>query len=201
MKKITHIIFDLSEVLVSGLVGIEEEISSLTGVPQDQILRKFGGNNLILLCKNKMTENEYLNRLIKRENWSCSKKQLATIIRNNFHHIFDCMDDLIVKLSEEYTCILLSDHAREWIEYIEEYHEFLKMFKYRLYSFMTGHIKDEEHNFQKILNDLHINAQNCIFIDDSESNISTAKKCGIHSILFQGHEKLVSDLARLGIHP
>ena len=38
------IIFDLSEVLIAGLVGIEKELSQELPIPEHEILPRFGGD-------------------------------------------------------------------------------------------------------------------------------------------------------------
>lgn len=196
---ITHLIFDLAEVLIKGLVGIDNEVGKLIGSQSDNLLEKFGGENLRALCRNEITEDDYLKNIITKEKWNCSLNELKQIIRNNFHHIIVEMDDLVAELSKRYSLILLSDHAKEWIDYIEGYHEFLKYFSHRIYSFKTGHLKSEIHNFRKLLTDLDISSDSCLFIDDKKENVEMAQHCGIKGILFKDQEQLISELARYGV--
>lgn len=58
------IISDLSEVLVSGLYGIEVELQPILGIPQDEILSCFGGKQLTTLFVGRITEDEYLSEII-----------------------------------------------------------------------------------------------------------------------------------------
>ncbi len=196
---ITHLIFDLSEVLIRGLVGIDNEIGELIGKQSDNLLRRFGGENLRALCKNEITENDYLRNIITTEKWNCSLKELKQIIRNNFHHVIGEMDELVAELLKRYSLILLSDHAKEWINYIEEYHDFIHLFSNKIYSFDTGHLKNEIHNFEILLNDLNITSSSCLFIDDRKENIETAQHCGIKGIVFKDQYQLISELARYGV--
>ena len=198
-NKITHLIFDLSEVLIRGLVGIDDKLCELLGMQCDNLLNKFGGEHLRALCKNEITEEKYLKSIIAKEKWNCSTKELKKIIRNNFHNIIREMDELVAELSKGYLLILLSDHAREWIEYIEEYHGFLTCFSKRIYSFQTGHLKNDMHNFQKLLIDLNISSDSCLFIDDRKKNIDVAHRCGIKGIVFKDHDQLISELASFGV--
>ncbi len=198
-NKITHLFFDLSEVIIRGLVGIDDALGELLGRKSEKLLHTFGGEDLIALCKNDITEDEYLKNIITNENWDCSLKELKKIIRNNFHVVMGNMDEIIEELSGKYTLILLSDHAREWIEYIEEYHRFLSNFSMRMYSFETGHLKDETHNFQKLLTDLNISSDSCLFIDDNKENITVANQCGIKGILFKDQDQLINELREFGV--
>jgi len=196
---ITHLIFDLSEVLIRGLVGIDDALRELVGIQYDTLLHTFGGEDLEALCKNDITEDDYLKIIISKEKWHCSLKELKKIIRNNFHIIIGNMDEVIEKLSEKYTLILLSDHAQEWVEYIEEYHGFLKNISFRLYSFETSHLKSETHNFQKLLTDLNISSESCLFIDDNKENIGVADQCGIKGIVFKNQDQLINELRKFGV--
>ena len=57
---IQTIIFDLSEVLVVGLLGIERPLAVQLRVPELQVLRAFGGSRLERLFCGEITEDEYL---------------------------------------------------------------------------------------------------------------------------------------------
>jgi len=196
---ITHLIFDLSEVIIRGLVGIDDALGELLGIKSDTLLHTFGGGDLEALCKNEIAEDDYLKKIITKEKWHCSLIELKKIIRNNFHVMIGNMNELIEKLSGKYTLVLLSDHAREWIEYIEEYHRFLHNFAVRMYSFETGHLKSETYNFQKLLTDLNISSDSCLFIDDNKENIAVANRCGIKGILFKDQDQLINALRESGV--
>jgi len=73
-NKISHLIFDLSEVLIRGLVGIDDKLCELLGMQCDNLLNKFGGEYLRALCKNEITEEKYLKSIIAKEKWNCSTK-------------------------------------------------------------------------------------------------------------------------------
>ncbi len=53
-------IFDLSEVFISGLVGIEWELSKIFMENPQDILKSFTGEHLDLLCCGLISENDYL---------------------------------------------------------------------------------------------------------------------------------------------
>ncbi len=63
---IKSVIFDLSEVLIPGLIGIEGRLEEITGVSSDLIAKALGsypyhevGNNLEGLLKGNITYQEY----------------------------------------------------------------------------------------------------------------------------------------------
>ena len=116
---ITTIIFDLSEVLIAGLIGIEKELAPLVDLPEEKFLEGLWTDSFWQLMKGKISEDDYLSDVFERNNWNADKNIFKDIIRKNFHNEVEGMIKLIEELSEKYKLILLSDHAVEWIEYIE----------------------------------------------------------------------------------
>lgn len=55
----TTLIFDLSEVLIAGLVGVEKILSSIMRVGRETILPAFAENGLHDLFCGKLSEDEY----------------------------------------------------------------------------------------------------------------------------------------------
>ncbi len=85
MTMIKCIIFDLSEVLIAGLVGIEKALARELPVPRNKILPCFGGYLRDELFIGNISEDTYLKQIIAREEWAISTARLRTVIRSNFH--------------------------------------------------------------------------------------------------------------------
>ena len=128
------VIFDLSEVLIAGLVGVEEELSQVLPVPQEQILPCFGGGWLEELLVGNISEDAYLEHIIARERWAVGTARLKTAIRNNLHKEVAGSLAILTALASRYELALLSDHAREWIAYVKSIHPFLKRFRHTFFS-------------------------------------------------------------------
>lgn len=187
---ITTIIFDLSEVLISGLIGVEKELAPLVNLSEDKFLKGLWTDSFKELMKGKISEDEYLNDIFERNNWKADKEIFKEIIRKNFHNEVEGMIGLIVKLNKNYKLILLSDHAKEWIEYIDKIHPFLSLFDKKYFSFQTGEIKSEKRIFDFLLSENNLSASNCLFIDDSLMNIHAAEKIGLNVIRFESVQQL-----------
>ncbi len=182
---IKALIFDLSEVLIRGIVGVEKILAKQLHIPEGKILKAFNGNNLVNLCCGKISEDEYLRNIIDKQNWSISSQELKTHLRQNFLIPVNGMPELINDLSEKYKLILLSDHGREWIEYIEVRHEFLNCFDKRHYSFNSNKLKSDPSIFITILKENGLSREEVIFIDDNKDNIAAAASVGIRGIIFK----------------
>lgn len=67
------------------------------------------------------------------------------------------------------------------------------------FSNEIGHTKSERESFQMILTQLDVKPNECLFIDDKEKPIATARSLGIESILFVNYGTLLSEMKKLGI--
>ena len=193
-QMITTIIFDLSEVLIAGLIGIEKELAPLVDLPEEKFLEGLWTDSFWQLMKGKISEDDYLSDVFERNNWNADKNIFKDIIRKNFHNEVEGMIKLIEELSEKYKLILLSDHAVEWIEYIDKIHPSLNTFHKKYFSFQLGEIKREGCAFELLLNENDLQATDCLFIDDSSTNIKAAEEVGLNVILFKDIGQLKEEL-------
>ena len=189
---IKNIIFDLSEVIISGYHGVEKLLREQFGIPeQDFKEQKQLKNELFLdLMRGILSEEEYLEELLKGTNWNISLKQLKTAIRQNLNQPVPGTMEIVRKLKDNYQLILLSDHTREWMEYIEENNKDLKIFDKKIFSYDIGTVKSDKQTFKIVLKQAGIVADETLFIDDYEKNVKNAEAVGIHGIVFENAEQL-----------
>ena len=196
---IKNIIFDLSEVIISGYRGIEETVlESQYGTFENQKLLEneaeldsMRENEFFLnLLRGKLTEEEYLNNVLRNKNWNVSIEQLKAIIRSNLNKPVQGTIEIVKELKGKYQLILLSDHAREWMKYIEEKNKDLKLFDQKIFSYDIGTTKSEVQTFRTVIEQTGIVADETLFIDDYEKNVKNAEAVGIHGIVFENAEQL-----------
>ncbi len=188
------IIFDLSEVLISGLIGVEKNLSAIIDLPEEEILKCFEGDLLQEICRGKISEDAYLQQVLRKRGWSIPVENLKTNIRDNFHREVEGTRAILFHLAEKYDVILLSDHAREWITYIKSVHPFLKEFKRMFFSYELGRTKKDPRTFEEVLEKISCPANECWLIDDSAENISIAASVGINGIQFKDARQLQKEL-------
>jgi 2-haloacid dehalogenase len=196
---ITCIIFDLSEVIIAGLIGVEQALSREHGLEPQRILEHFGGEHLDKLCRGECSEAEYLSAVRAVAGWQLPDEALQHAIRKNFARRIQGMPELVERLAKTHELVLLSDHGREWVEHIEQIHPFLQTFSRRVFSFQTGLLKNSPAAFEKLLQDIARNPTNCLFIDDNPRNVENARKAGIAAVHFVGVSQLETELTRLGV--
>ena len=196
---IQTIILDLSEVLIAGLVGIEEPISQLLNLPEQTVSKAFYNDRLLALCRGEISEDDYLTHILNERGNPLLLDRLKRIIRENFHHRVPGMDPILERLKDRYELVLLSDHAREWIAYIRSIHPFLDVFDHLFFSFDLGTAKNDPATFRTMLDVLHRKAGECLFIDDNPLNIETATSLGITGVRFVSTADLSHRLEELGL--
>ena len=197
---IKNIIFDLSEVIISGYRGIEEVVlESQYGTFENKKLLENEADldsmreneTFLNLLRGKLTEEEYLNHVLKNKKWNVSVEQLKIAIRQNLNQPIPGTMEIIKELKEgKYQLILLSDHAREWMKYIEENNKDLEIFDKKIFSYDIGVVKSDDQTFKTVLEQAGIVADETLFIDDYEKNAKNAEAVGIHGIVFENAEQL-----------
>ncbi len=188
------IMFDLSEVLIFGLVGVEKSLSTLLDLPEDEILPCFGGDLLQKICRGEISEDIYLQQILMKEGWQVSVDTLKRNIRDNFHREVEGTRAILLHLAKKHELVLLSDHAREWISYIKSIHPFLCEFKQTFFSYELGKTKRDSKTFEEVLGRIGCRANECWLIDDSAENIKVAASIDLKGILFRDAEQLQKDL-------
>ena len=193
------IISDLSEVLISGLYGIEVELQPILGIPQDEILPYFGGNLLATLFVGRITEDEYFSEIISDNCWPITVEKMKEIIRLNLLRSDNRAIEFITSLAEKMDVVILSDHAREWGNFVRQNHPFLEVFERQFYSYETGFTKSDPRAFTHVLRTMRVAAEESLFIDDRLPNVETAISVGLNTHHYTTVEALESYLIGKGI--
>lgn len=156
-----------------------------------------------------------------RENWhlwmidKINEKQFWDNISNklgfdyDFEHIqklmygFQILNNdvfsLAKQLKNKYPVYILSNHAREFFSDAIKKHNLDKLFDGIFTSYEIKCEKPEKKIYLKFLERFNLDADKCIFIDDLQENIETAKELGFNTILFTSFEQLKHDLSKLGV--
>ena len=189
---IKNIIFDMSEVIISGYHGVEKILEQQYAIPEGAWERqRLSKNELFLnLMRGNLSEEAYLEELLQGTNWNISIEQLKTAIRSNLNRPVPGTMKVVRELKGKYQLILLSDYVREWMKYIEERNEDLRIFDKKIFSYNIGTTKSEVETFETVLEQTKIVADETLFIDDYEKNVKNAEAVGIHGIVFENAEQL-----------
>jgi len=88
----------------------------------------------------------------------------------------------------------LSNWSAETFPVVQGKYRFFELFDDILISGKVGMIKPEPGIFHLLLKRIKLEARDCLFIDDSDSNIRTAAGIGFDTILFISPEQLRAEL-------
>lgn len=189
--------------MIAGLLGVEKQLAPKVGRPGAEVLGAFGGARLQALCRGRLSEDEFLAQILGEQGWNVTPAELKTAIRRNLERRVEGMDAILGQLEQQYELALLSDHAAEWVAHIRAVHPFLQpdsqTFSAQFFSYELGMTKREPATFQTTLAALGRAPGDCLFIDDSATNVRVARSLGIESIQFTGAPQLTARLASLGV--
>lgn len=192
-----NIIFDLSEVIISGYHGMEYLVEEKYGILASEFSKRKQEMIEIFLeaMRGKVKEDEYWNELLEGTNWNITLEDLKTTIRENLNQPVEGTMQIIRKLKNNYQLILLSDHMEEWMEYIKENNQDINIFDRKIFSYDIGSLKSDNQTFERVLKQTQIEASETLFIDDYEKNVNAAQKVGIKGIIFQNAKQLEEELS------
>ncbi len=93
----------------------------------------------------------------------------------------------------------LSNWSAEKFPLMRDRHEFFGWFETILVSGEVKIAKPDPRIYNILLESIHKEAQQCIFIDDSAANLATARQMGFQSIPFQSAEQVREELETRGL--
>lgn len=209
MNMIETVLFDLSEVYLTGMKGVEKEIARAVGIDEETVWRQLNGERdikVIALFQGCISEAEYWNSIMEQHNYPPRVGEQPTMtflesaMRRNFMEIPGTKDAILAVKRRGYKIGLLSDHAREWVDYCEEQFPVGELFETRCYSFRIGATKRHEISFRYAMKMLGADPDTTLFIDDNSKNLAIAQNAGIrHVHMFTDASTLRSALPSYGI--
>lgn len=144
-------------------------------------------------------EEEFWGSLLEeiglKEDWLELRSKLL-----DFFEVNEDVAKLYKKLRESgKKMVLLSDQTKEWWPFLNNKLGIESYFDDTIVSALVGVNKPDPKIYQLALEASGVKAEECIFIDDLESNLAPAEKIGIKTVLFESSEQLEKDLIRLEV--
>lgn len=188
------LIFDLAETVIGGLIGLDRRLVS-PRCPPEQIVQLIAGDPLWSFCRGEISELDYFRHLQNSGVLGeLSFAEFKTLVRSMFDREVDGMPSYVVSLAQRHDLYLLSDHSREWIEYIRHQHPFLSCFRQQHFSYEMRKLKKEGIPFEIVCRSIAAPIETIGFIDDSETNIRVAQNYGLKTFLFKSRSDLEPQL-------
>jgi len=109
------------------------------------------------------------------------------------------MKELVQSLRKNYKVVAFSNTMKERIDYLDEKYGLMKDFDSYVFSYEYGMTKRNPELFKKMLGAINAGVGECVFVDDKDAYLDTARSLGMASIKFKDKETLVKDFAAVGI--
>lgn len=190
------IVFDLAETLISGMLGIEIEIARIEESTPEAVGALIGSAKLWDLFRGHCSPEEYFSHIAAIGNWKRFKfDDFSALVHRAFLRPVDGMPQFVTELSESCDLYLLTDHHVGWIEFIEQNHPFLNLFRRIFVSQRLRAVKRDGTPFEIVQSEINPGRLRPIaFVDDSAHNVETAKRYGFTGFHFKNTASLRAPL-------
>lgn len=147
-----------------------------------------------------MKESEITDRFVKQA------PQYETEIRSLVDGIQDWIIEyeyapgLVRGLKERgYRCFYLSNYPESGFTYIIDHYQFFQYMEGGIASYQVKCIKPDPQMFQILMERYGLEAQECLFLDDTKKNLDVAESLGMRTILVDGYESIMAGLRENGV--
>lgn len=197
--QIKTIFFDLSEVLLTGLFGTAHQLTSVLDLRPDVIDRHLKNPVWDKLLTGRAFEDEYWQAVRQDSGWNVPTHLLQQAVRQNFRELEGTRAHILDLRRRGYRLGLISNHVREWAEWLERQFHFRSLFDDHIFSFDVGMTKPDRAIFSLALQRLNADPASTLVIDDDPENLLSANDLGCQVLQFLTPHQLAIDLRRRGL--
>ena len=135
-----------------------------------------------------------------------SGRLVISIEKKEFHRIwcdiFELDEDMTAlgeELSKEYGTWLASNTSEAHYQWITKKFPRVLFYRDAALSFELGVMKPSEKYYSLLIEKFGIDPARSVFIDDIRENVEGAIRVGMKGIIFRGRDRLVAELATIGV--
>lgn len=204
-KKIKNYIFDFGGVLykIAPERTLDEFSNYSSYALSDKKIREIAVKAVIPYEKGKCDTASFHSMMCELLNTNLSLPKFKDIWNLTLKGIYPDSTEIVRRLSESARVVLLSNTNPLHYQYFQpECSRLFRLFERCYFSFRLGRVKPSIEIFDFVLSDMKIKAGETLFIDDTLSNIQTAKSLGINALHLTGHDYLseIPDTVRKSTH-
>lgn len=145
-----------------------------------------------------LTDLQYVKAINNDLGLKLNKKEFFREFLEGFVKMNSELIEIIKKLKNNYKIIMLTNNNEAFMNYIKAV-EFSRLFNKIYNSYDHKMAKPDPKFFNKVLKDNKLQAEECIFVDDNENNIKSAKQLGFKTVHYISLEDFVVRIASMGI--
>jgi HAD superfamily hydrolase (TIGR01509 family) len=200
---IKTIVMDLGGVYFEAGTGIAlQKIYKLVRVPKEKVDEIFEGHPKKegwLYRRGKISKEKFWKSAVEKLEID---KEMVPNLQEIWHSSYKSikgMKELASDLRKNYRVIAFSGNVKERMEYLNEKYNLNENFDDFVLSFDIGFTKQEIEFYRILLKKIRCRPEECVFIDDTQKFLDTARSFRMKTILFQSPEQLKSDLREIGV--
>lgn len=200
---IKAIIFDMGGVILDltakETLSIPKAISVMFDIPLDKAQEIWNGHDRTQLLTGKETPIEFLNNIANIVNTRKDTKTLLDEWTQLSRKENNCIDwkllDYIRTLKKRFKVYVMSDAINIAQDDVLT-REVKSRFDGYFVSYKEGYKKPEKNAFVNVLDKIKVHAKECVFVDDTISNIKSAIELEINAIAYTNLRQLKKDIIR-----
>ncbi len=198
MQPIRHIIFDLGNVLVDiHPERTMKHFAQRCGQPIKTVQSFFLSQLHLDFMAGKYTPDAFYRKMIRQYPCQISLEEFVRIWEEVIGEPKPGIENLVRSLATDYKLAICSNTDPWHWNVVTRNYRFVQYFERFFLSYQIGYNKPHPRVFETILQELRCPGEEIIFIDDSEENIKTAEKFGIHGIVASNTEEIQKGLVQL----
>ena len=198
---IENIIFDLGGVLITDvpLEKIARELSQRVSIPADKLHSYlYPTPHWTRLTSGQISEDEYWDSFLELAKIDLDKAELKERVRLELRPLEENAK-VLPQLKTRYRLAALSNHAKEWAEFMQSEFDFFGNFEQIIFSCDVGLRKPDPEIYQMTMRRLDSPPDTCLFVDDKERNTVAAEALGMRALTLDRSAPLSDQLMRVGI--
>lgn len=198
---IKHIIFDLGQVLVKvDLKPFVYQFSKAFNIEPDELKKNKNDGAYLDFQVGNINGDDFHKITCEYYHQSVSLDRFKNIWLSMLAGEVEGTSKIVNELFEKnYKLSLLSNTDSWHYQYCEQTIPVLQKFENIFLSYDLKMRKPDAAIFTIVAEKLAASPEECLFIDDLEENIESAKNLNFHTVLFQNAEQLRGDLKEIGI--
>ncbi|MEE4312138.1 MAG: HAD family phosphatase [candidate division KSB1 bacterium] len=197
---IQTVIFDLGGVLVEiDSQKFLNNVSREFNVPQETLAHSANGQVHQEFMKGNLTGEQFHSIICQKYNHTVGIDKFINIWNTILIRQSEAVAGIVQELQSQCALALLSNIDPWHYRYCTENYPVLDLFEDKFLSYEMHLVKPEQEIYLRVVDKLKVQAEECLFIDDLEENISAAKQAGLHAIQFRDVVQLRKDLRKSGL--
>lgn len=198
---IKHIIFDLGQVLVKvDLTPFMYQFTKEFKIEPNSFQDGQNGGVHLDFQVGKINGEDFHRITCERFNHFIPIGRFKEIWSSMLVGTVDGTADIVNRLHEKKHALSILSNTDPWhFEYCEKLVPDLQKFQHKFLSYNLKMKKPDADIFLTVVEKLGAKPEQCLFIDDLEKNVASAKSLNFQTILFQNAEQLRCELGEFGV--